>query len=270
MAEPSKPTPGPPGLPELPIVQLEPWEQRSRLEKYGSFYYLAIGGLVLLVGMIGWFAWGAWSLREVWRDVYILHDPGRPGADRVEAAGRLAGNPDVTPRQRLDIALAPGLPDRARYLVAESLPPEAAEDDPRGYARAVSRSEGWPDWLRLLMLRPLAYGAGDGAAIEQEPLVELAEHPDPAVALWARYTLAESNRYNTSHDKALRSEAGGDGPDAGLSSILVRALDADSDADRVARLDEATRWVREHHPGASAAWSGAAEAGPTGVEGGEG
>ncbi|QDV36514.1 hypothetical protein [Tautonia plasticadhaerens] len=270
MAEPSKSTPGTPGLPELPIVQLEPWEQRSRLEKYGGFYYLAVGGLVLLVGMIGWFAWGAWSLREVWRDVYILHDPGRPEADRVEAARRLAGNPDATPRQRLDIALAPDLPDRARYLVAESLPPEAAEDDPRGYALAVSRAEGRPDWLRLLLLRPLAYGAGAGAAIEQGPMRELADHPDPAVALWARYTLAESNRYNTIHDKALRSEAGDDGPYAGLAEILVRALDARADDDRVARLDEATRWVRAHHPGASSVWSGAGEAAPTGVGGGEG
>jgi hypothetical protein len=256
MAEPSPPEPGKPGLPGLPIVTLEPWEQRSRLEKYGSFYYLALGGLVLLVGMIGWFAWGAWSLREVWRDVYLLHDPARSEADRVEAAGRLASNPDATQRQRYDIALNRDLPDRARYLMAEALTAEAAEADPRGYALAVSRSggEGWPDWFRLLMLRPLAYGAGAGAAIEQEPLAELLGHGDPSIRLWACYTLAESNRYNARFKNQLRSQAAAGSP-GDLAAILVLALDAEADADRVARLDEATQWVRDHHPGAAAVWS---------------
>jgi hypothetical protein len=266
MAEPSTPEPGNPGLTELPIVTLEPWEQRSRLEKYGSFYYLALAGLVLLVGMISWFAWGAWSLREVWRDVYILHDPARSEADRVMAAGRLASNPNSTQRQRYDIALNRDLPDRARYLVAEALTTEAAKDDPRGYALAVSRSqgEGWPDWFRLLMLRPLAYGAGAGAAIEQAPLIELLEHNDPSIRLWARYVLAESNRYNSEFEKELRSEAAAGDPGE-LVAILVSALDAEHDADRVALLDEATQWVQDHHPGAVAVWSAGGGSGP-GIE----
>ena len=256
MAESSSTEPKPPELPVLPVITLEPWEQRSRLEKYGSFFYVALAGLVLLLGMIGWFAWGVWSLREVWRDVYVLHDAGQSEEARVNAADRLAQNPDTTPRQLYDISLRRDLPDLARYLVAEALTAEAAADDPRAFALAVSRSEGWPDWLRLLHLRPLAYGSGSGEAIEPDPLRELAERPDPILRLWALYTLAESSRYNRNEDQALRSAANEDGPNAELATLLVEALDAGADDDRLARLDEATEWVRSHHPGAVDVWSG--------------
>lgn len=246
---------GKPGLPpSLPVIPLEPWEQRSNLEKYGGFFYLAIGGLVLMLGMILWFAWGVWSTREVWRDVYLLHDPNRSEVDRVNAADRLARNPDATDRQRYDIALKRDLPAPARYLLAESLSAEAASADPRAFALAVARSEGWPGWLRLLMLRPLALGAGDGEAISQEPLRELAGHDDPVIRLWALYTLAESSRYNTNEEKSLRSSVDGTNPE--LASILVRALDAVSRDDRLELLDQATRWVRTHHPNSRAVWEG--------------
>ncbi|RUL86752.1 hypothetical protein [Tautonia sociabilis] len=260
MADPSPPGPNRPELPSLPIVSLEPWEQRSRLERYGGFHYLAIGGLVLLVGMIGWFVWGVWSLREVWRDVYVLHDPSRPAADRILAADRLSRNPDVTQRQLYDISLRRDLPDPARYLVAEALTAEATKDDPRAFALAVARSEGWPDWLRLLHLRPLAYASGEGGAIEQEPLRELARHPDPVIRLWATYTLAQSSRSHRAERETLRALAQ-DGPHPDLAALLLRALEAEDDRGRNAALDEATSWIREHHPGASSVWSGWEQAG---------
>ena len=55
----------------------------------------------------------------------------------------------------------------------------------------VAKSEGWPDWLRLLMIRPMAYGVGEGlpdrlGAARPAP----GENPDPAIALWATYTRA--------------------------------------------------------------------------------
>ncbi|MEW4570139.1 hypothetical protein AB1L88_19920 [Tautonia sp. JC769] len=250
--------PGKPALPGLPIVTLEPWEQRSNLEKYGTFWYLALAGLVVMAGLVLWFAWGVWTLREVWRDVYVLHDPRRGTVERVNAADRLARNPRTTERQRYDIAIRNDLPDLARYLMAESLTAEAATGDPRAYAMAVARSggEGWPAWFRLLMLRPLAYGSGAGEAIEPVPLRELSTHEDPMIRVWALYTLAESSRYNQIEDRQLREIARGEAPEAGLAALLVKALNAGADAGRIARLDEATRWVREHHPGASGVWSG--------------
>ncbi|WP_169972929.1 hypothetical protein [Tautonia rosea] len=261
MSEPSSsktPEPGKPSLPSLPIVTLEPWEQRSNLEKYGAFWYLALGGLVILSGMILWFAWGVWSLRDVWRDVYVLHDPNRGQEERVNAADRLARNPETTERQRYDIAIRRDLPDLARYLIAESLSAEAATGDPSAYAMAVARSEGdgWPAWFRLLMLRPLAYGAGAGEAIEPVPLRELSEHDDLIIRLWALYTLAESSRYNRNEANRLRDAAEEDSAEIRLAELLVGALDAETDEERIDRLDEATRWVRERHPGASAVWKG--------------
>ncbi|WP_161602236.1 hypothetical protein [Tautonia marina] len=249
---------GKPALPSLPVVTLEPWEQRSNLEKYGAFWYLALGGLVILAGLILWFGWGVWSLREVWRDVYVLHDPNRGVVERVNAADRLARNPETTERQRYDIAIRRDLPDLARYLIAESLTAEAATGDPRAYAMAVARSEGdgWPAWFRLLMLRPLAYGSGAGEAIEPVPLRELSEHDDPVIRLWALYTLAEASRYNRNEANQLRDAANQESPEAGLAAVLVQALDAETDAERIDRLDEATRWVRRHHPGALAVWFG--------------
>ena len=249
-----------PGSPEgrtpptsLPVITLDPLERKSQAEKYGSFRYLAIAGLALLIGMIGWFAWGVWSLRDVWRDVYVLHDPSRPEAERLDAAYRLSRDPDATERQLYDISLRRELPDAARYLAAEALSAEAMTGDPRGYAFAVARSEGWPDWLRLLHLRPLAYGAGRGEAIYQEPLRELAEHDDPIIRLWALYILAESSRYNSGPREALDDARRG--PFDELASLLWHAIDAEDDARRVSLLDEATDWVRAHHPGAEGIWS---------------
>lgn len=242
------------GMPSLPIVNLEPWEQRSNLEKYGGFFYLALGGLVVLLGLIGWFAWGVWSLREVWRDVYVLHDPSRTEVDRVNAADRLARNPDATQRQLYEIARRSDLPDAARYLITEALTAEAASSDPSGYAEAIIRSEGWPDWLRLLFLRPLAYGSGEGEAIDPAPIRELSRHPDPILRLWALYTLAESSRYHRSEHEQLR-RAAAEGPHAELAQLLLRALDSTDGARRVGFLDEATTWIREHHPGAIEVWA---------------
>src|SRR4051794_38976057 len=71
---------------DLPIIRLDPEPRRSTREKYGAVYFLGIGGLVVLIGLIAWFAREAWSLRDVWANVYRLHDPARPDAERIEAA----------------------------------------------------------------------------------------------------------------------------------------------------------------------------------------
>ncbi|CAN5888360.1 hypothetical protein BH23PLA1_BH23PLA1_04680 [soil metagenome] len=246
--------PAPVPLPGLPVIQIDPVEQKSQAEKYGALYYLAIVGLLFLISLIAWFGYGVWSLRDVWKDVYLLHDPARSEVDRVNAALRLARNPDTTQRQLYDITLRTEPPPLARYLLAEALTVEAMTGDPRGYAMAIARSEGWPDWLRLLHLRPLAYGAGQGEAITQQPLRELTEHDDPILRLWAFYTLAESLDTNHFARDAL-SEAAETGPHDDLARILIKALDAD-DPEQIAQLDLATQWVRSQHPEAVRIWEG--------------
>ena len=56
------------------------------------------------------------------------------------------------------------MPDQARYVLAEAVSTEAVASDPRAYSLAVALSPDWPDWLRLLLARRLAYGAARGYA----------------------------------------------------------------------------------------------------------
>ena len=91
----------------------------------------------------------------------MLNDAKRPETDRLTPR---CGSPESSARRRprMEMALRKDLPDLARYLLAESVSTELVAHDPRSYALAVARSEGWPDWLRLLLARRLAYGAGRG------------------------------------------------------------------------------------------------------------
>lgn len=242
-----------PKLPIIPSTPPPPLPSKTT-DKYGSLRYLALAGLVVVVALVGWFGFGVWSLRDVWRNVYIVNDPKRPEADRIDAAEALARDPRPTQRQRWDLALSRNPPPLARYLLAESLTAEAVSADPRGYALAVSRSEGWPDWLRLLILRPLAYWAADhpgGHTLPREPLVELTRHADPILALWARYTLAASEDDRDAAD-ALRADARRDGPNRDLAQTLAVALPGATKGStpefRRRALDMATAWVRDHHP----------------------
>ncbi len=245
-----------PALPSLPIVTVESndlLERKTDSDKYGSFRYLAIGGLIALIVMISWFSWSVWTLRDVWRDIYILHNTSESEGNRLNAAARLAQNSDVTERQRYDISLRRDLPDAARYLIAEALTVNAMTGSPRAYAMAVARSEGWPDWLRLLHLRPLAYGSGSGEAIDQDALKELSTHDDPVIRVWACYTLAESSRYDPFGRDCLLSAA--EGPVADLAAILIAAYHTENDRERDRLLDRATDWIRTHHPEAVMMWS---------------
>jgi hypothetical protein len=136
---------------------------------------------------------------------------------------------------------------------------EPVAHDPRSYALAVARSEGWPDWLRLLLARRLAYGAGRGYGIPREALDELRRHPDPMIDLWATYSLAVLPR--SGPDSALSAElekaARAQGPTGELAGRLLDALRATSEErEREHRLDEATEWLRRHHPQAAEIWRG--------------
>jgi hypothetical protein len=242
-------------FPTLPIVTPDA-PRRSTREKYGGLFALGVIGLLVLLGLVGWFAWGAWSLRDVWANIYVLHDRRRSEADQVRAAYALSRDPRVNQRQYWDICLRRPLPALARYVLAEALTAEAASADPRGYALTVARSPDWPAWLRLLLTRPLAYAAAQGVPIPAAPLRELRERADdPAIVLWADFALAASTPTDRAAEAALAEASGRDGPDGALARMLLDALRAGG-AERTRRLDEATRWLRTNHPEATRIWAG--------------
>ena len=243
----------PPIFPELPIVTPDP-PRKSQAEKYGSMFTLGIAGLVVAVGLVGWFAFNLWAMRGIWDAVYRLHDAHRPEADRIQAAYSLARDPRVGQRQLYEmVELNRNLPPLARYLLAEALTAEAAEADPRAYALAVARSKGWPDWLRLLLVRPLAYGAGAGMAIPSAPLEELEHLDDPILPLWAAYARAAAG--DARAGRSLEAAAREGGPRAEQARLLREALRANG-KERAEVLNRATRRLRSDHPGAAKVWDG--------------
>jgi hypothetical protein len=244
-----------PRFPTLPIVTPDP-PRRTVSEKYGSLFYVGIGGLLVVIALVAWFAWGTWSLRAVWSNVYVLHDAGRSESDRVAAAYTLSRDSRVNQRQLWDISLRRPLPPLARYVVAEALTAEAAVADPRAYGVGVARSEGWPAWLRLLLTRPMAYAAALDLPVDRDSLAELARNPDPATTLWATFALAVGPSGDPESATALRKAATTDTPDRELAALLVKALESPREPERIEALDAATLWLRTHHPEAAKLWNG--------------
>ncbi len=242
-------------FPTLPVLNANEVRKTDR-EKYGALFYLGTGGLLVVLGLLGWFTWQAWGLRDVWTNIYTLHDAQRSVQDRVQAAYTLSRDPRVNPRQRHDNALSKNLPPLGRYLLAESLDAEAASADPRAYGLAVLRSEGWPVWLRLLLTRPMAYAATRGLSVDRLSLEELTRDPDRATSLWATYALAAGPEGNPDSLRALREVARSDTPDHDLAVLLVAALEAGGPAERFKALDTATLWLRTHQPDAARLWTG--------------
>jgi hypothetical protein len=248
-------TPNPTGFPRLPIISPSEVKALSQREKYGGLYYLGIAGLVILIALMVYFFGTAWSLRNVWRDVYALHDNALSETERIQAAFRLTKAQGLSDAQLMQMSLERGLPDLARYLLAEAVSTDAVGLDPRGYALAVVKSEGWPDWLRLILARRLAYGAGRGYAIPKESLEELARHSDPMIQVWAKYGLSKLSEGEPALGLELWKTANGSDASAELAKYLVAALPAD-EAVREPRLDQATDAMRKIHPQASAIWKG--------------
>jgi hypothetical protein len=242
-------------FPTLPIINPTIASTRTDRSKYGGLFYLGIGGLVVLALLLAWFGHGLWVNRQAFADVYSLHDSSRPETERAGAAFRLARGGRLDDAQLMEMSLNRDLPDLARYLLAEGVSPQAAARDPRGYALAVARSPAWPAWLRLLLLRPLAYGSSRGYAIPREALVELAGHSDPMIGLWASYALAArpvdpSNRRAELEKAALNNDANGE-----LAKELLHALDSEEPV-RTEILDRATIWLRRNHPASAKIWKG--------------
>lgn len=241
-------------FPRLPILSPADIPARSQREKYGGLFYLGIAGLVVLAVLVGWFSYRLWTLRDVWADVYVLHDQKREESDRLQAAFRLSRDSRVDDLERMELCLKRDLPDLARYLLAEAVSTDAVAHDPRSYALAVARSPDWPDWLRLLLTRTVASAAGRGYAIPREALDELAGHSDPMIRLWATYAQAARPGSDPRKVGALETLAE-DPSDLGkLAASLLGALRVQER--REERLHAASSWLRRHHPQAAKIWGG--------------
>ncbi len=246
--------PPPRSFPELPILEPDPPRMTLR-EKYGGLFYLGVGGLIVSVLLVGTFFTQLYRTRDLWAAVYVLHEPQSSDPARFEAAWLIARSPDANDRQRMDFALRKDLPDLARYIIAEGLTPDAIQADPKAYAVMVAQSEGWPDWLRLMAARPMAYAVGQGYRITWEPLDELRGRADKALALWMTYTRAVMGPGDPIVLKQLHDAAAQPGPYQGLATLLDEAARAGGE-ERVAKLDAATAWLRSSHPPCVHVWVG--------------
>jgi hypothetical protein len=241
-------------LPSLPIITVDP-PPRSQSEKYGLALYLGLGGLAVVLALVGWFGYRAWTMRDVWRSVYVLNDREQPEAARVQAAVDLRRDPRFEPRQSWDLALHRELPELARYILAEGVGADLVAADPLGYASAVARSEGWPDWLRIALARPLAYASAEGHTLSRERLAELCRLSDPQLRLWALCALAMQTRPDPEPKIEIDRIAAEPGPERELAQFFQKAIAADKPG-RIAALDEATAWTRTHHASVSRLWDG--------------
>jgi hypothetical protein len=248
-------------FPSLPIINNPQVPARSQREKYGTLFYLGILGLVVLVALVGWFGYRVWTLRDVWARIYVLNDAREPEARRIQAAFSLSRDPRVEQRQLWDLSLRRGLPELARYILAEGVGAELVAEDPQGYATAVARSPDWPDWLRLALARPMAYAATRAHAISRERLGELCRLDDPVLRLWALYALAVQPRPDPQTAVEIEQVAKSSAPESELSGLFLAAIRAD-EAHRLEILDRATLWNRDHHPATARLCQGWAVRGP--------
>jgi len=241
-------------LPSLPIVTIDP-PPRSQGEKYGAILYLGLGGLAVVLALVGWFGYRVWTMRDVWRNVYVLNDREQPEEARIQAAIELRRDPRFEPWQLWELSLHRELPELARYLLAEGVGPDLVAADPLGYASAVARSEDWPDWLRIVLARPLAYASAEGHALSRERLAELCRLGDPQLRLWALFALASQARPDAGPRSEIDQIAAEPGPERDLAQLFAKALQADGPG-RIAALDEATAWTRAHHAAVNRLWDG--------------
>lgn len=248
-------------FPSLPIINNPQAPQRSQREKYGTLFYLGILGLSVLVMLVGWFGYRVWTLRDVWARVYVLSDVHEPEARRIQAAFSLGHDPRVEQRQLWDLSLRREIPQLARDILAEGIGPELVAEDPQSFVTAVARSPDWPDWLRLALVRPLAYAATRGHAISRERLMELCRLDDPVLRLWALYALAVQPRPDDQTKVELEQVAKSPTPERELADLFLAAIGSD-EPHRLETLDRATLWNREHHPSTARLWEGWMVRGP--------
>ena len=242
-------------FPDLPIITPPTAERLSIQEKYGGLFYLGVFGLAAVVALIVWFGIGLASNWSVWTNIYRVHDQTRPLDERIVAADALARDPRVNQRQYWDMVQRPELPPLARYRLAEALTLEATETDPAGYARSVALSQGWPEWLRVLLIRPMAIAARDGAKFPAESLAVLRGSADPFVKVWAAYAEALQAGEDSVAFKSLEESAALPGPAQASAKLLKSAL-MSLDQQQWEDVEEAIKRLRTDSPEAAAVWAG--------------
>ncbi|WP_422925988.1 hypothetical protein [Singulisphaera sp. PoT] len=246
-----------PVFPSLPIVTPDPPSRRSQQEKYGGLFYFGIAGLVAVLSLVSWFGYGVWSMRDVWGRIYVVHDASKTEVERIQAAYALGKDPKLNQDQRWEMSLRKPLPTLARYLLAESMNSELVARDPAAYVNAVAKSPGWPDWLRLVLARPLALAAIDGVEVPKAPLEVLAAHQDPEIQLWASFVLVSGAKGDPGAGRRLDQACDTAGPNQELACLLRHALKNQGDrAAQTKMIDEATAWCRDHHPEIAPLWKG--------------
>ena len=251
---PESPADDKPNFPSLPIVTPDV-NRRGLRERYGLLYYLALIGLCLLTTLILNFGYGVWVLRDVWTDVSTLYDPGRPEVARIEAARRIAATPSLTDPQRWEFLRGwlGNLPKPARFVLAEGLTADVLANDVGGYANTVATSDSLPDWLRLLLMRPMALAASDRIAIPRAPLDTLLGWNDVDIRLWAAYSIALMRDGDPKALGDLVTAASKPGPGHELAKRLLAAARAQP-KDRLRLLNEAAAWQRAHRADFDEIW----------------
>lgn len=173
----------------------------------------------------------------------------------MQAAYALSRDPRVEQRQLWDLSLSRQIPDMARAVTAEGIGVGFVAEDPQGYVTALARSPDWPGWLRLALVRPLAYAATHGHAISRERLGEICRLRDPILRLWALYALAVQTRPDPQTSVEIQQAAVSSAPEHELAALLLEAVQCD-EPHRIALLDRATLWNREHHQETARIWQG--------------
>jgi hypothetical protein len=232
-----------PKLPILPDSDKPPEQPRlSNLQKYGGLYWLGIGGLVVSVLLVGWFAIQLWLLRDVWREIYVLHNKDLADDRRIAAATFLAKHPRVEAAQIQPMIFRRSLPDQARLLLAEGLKKTDTATSARQML-GLLETEGAtspPDYLRGHLARLAALNIPADDRFPVDLFRRMMADRDSAVAAWCAYGLTRSTgaddrqqglnfldqkaKHNSMMERSLLMAANSEGLSRSLS--LQQAMDA--------------------------------------------
>ena len=233
-----------PKLNILPDSDKPPESPRlSTLQKYGGLYWLGLGGLVVSVMLVGWFAIQLWLLREVWREIYVLHQVKLPDDRRIAAAAFLANDPRVEPAQIQPMLFRRDLPDKARYLLAAGLKKTDSATSARQMLGllATEGATSPPDYLRGHLARLAALGIPVERNFPNESFERLLADRDKAVAAWSAYALTRSGvEEKRQVGLAFLEKRAGDG--ASLEAALLAAARS-ADLSRSLALQHAAEFM---------------------------
>ncbi len=241
-----------PRFPDLPIISIDP-PRKTQREKYGSFFYVGIAGLVVLGLLIAWFSWSVWSLRAIWANVYRIHDATLPDPERIAAAKLLSDDTRYADAQAIELCIDRRLPDKARYVLSERLRESLVSNDPPGYVQLLVDSKTEPSWLRVLLARPLAYAAIEGIPLPKKGLVLLESDQDPNIVAWVLSAEVLSDQ-DPSARVRLEAKAKETGPGSTMAKELLGVLDS-APSQRRRKLDHLTLRIRQILPEAADVWN---------------